>query len=89
MPLEGIIRLRVTLGMWLAIVDMDIDFLIVEASNNAYNAILGRMSLNKARVIVLTPHLLIKFLTSKGISQVHTNQVIAKRCYLTSLQDHP
>ena len=41
-PLKGKIRLRVTLGMQLTVVDMDIDFFIVEAPNNAYNAILDR-----------------------------------------------
>ena len=49
---EGMIKLRVTLGMWPTVVDMNIDFLVIEASNIAYNAIPRRMSLNKARVIV-------------------------------------
>ena len=68
MPMEGIVRLRVTLGIWLMVVNMDIDFLVVDAPNNADNAILGRMSLNKARAIVSTPHLLMKF--PSGINQV-------------------
>ena len=49
---------------------MDVDFLIVDAPNNAYNAMLGIASLNKARAIVSTPHLLMKFPTSSGIGQV-------------------
>ena len=64
------VRLRVTLGTWPTIVNMDIDFLIVDALNNVYNAILGRTSLNKARAIVSTLHLLMKFLTLGGIGQV-------------------
>ena len=47
-PVEGLIRLRVTLGTWPAVVDMDVDFLVVDTSNTMYNAILGRTSLNKA-----------------------------------------
>ena len=53
-------------------VKMDIDFLVIDALNNPYNAILGCMSLNKAKamMIVSTPHLLMKFPTSSEISQV-------------------
>ena len=68
--IEGIMRLRVTMGMWTLAINMDINFLIVNTPNMTYNVILGRMSLNKIRTIVLTPHLLMKFLTTSGISQV-------------------
>ena len=47
---------------------MDVDFLIVEAPNNTYNAIMGKTLLNKAKAIISTPHLLIKFLMLSGIS---------------------
>ena len=69
-PVEGLIRLRVTLGTCPDMVDMDVDFLMVKASNTAYNAIMGRTSLNRAQAIVSTPHLLMKFPTPKGIRQV-------------------
>ena len=68
MLIKGIVRLRVMLGTWHVVVNMDIDFLIINALNNTYNVILGRMSLNKAKVIVSTPHLLMKFLIVNGIS---------------------
>ena len=55
MSVEGVVKLRVIMRAWPSIINMDVDFLIVDAPNNAYNAILGQMSLNKARVIVLTP----------------------------------
>ena len=64
--MEGIIRSRVTLGTWPVVVDMNIDFLVIETLN-AYNAILGRMSLNKAKAIVSTPHMLKEFSTLNGI----------------------
>ena len=54
-PMEGSIRLRVTLGTWLVVVDMDVDFLVVDAPNMMYNAIMGRMSLNRVHAIVFTP----------------------------------
>ena len=66
--MEGTIRLRVTLGTWPAVVSMDVNFLIIDAPNNAYNVILGRTSLNKARAIISTPYLLMKFLTPNGIN---------------------
>ena len=46
-PVEGLIRLRVTLGTWPAVVDMDVDFLVVDTPNTTYNVILGRTSLNR------------------------------------------
>ena len=73
MPVEGTLRLRVTLGTWPMVVNMDIDFLIIDAPNNGYNVILGRMSLNKARAIISTTHLLMKFPTLDRISQVQTD----------------
>ena len=62
MPMVGTIRLKVTLGTWLVVVDMHIEFLVVKASKNAYNTILERTLLNKAKAIVSTLHLLMKFL---------------------------
>ena len=51
---EGTMKLRVMMETWLSVVNMDIDFLIVNTLNNAYNAILGKTSLNKARAIIST-----------------------------------
>ena len=45
---EGLIRLRVTLGIWPFVVDMDVDFLVVDALNTTYNVIMRRTSLNRA-----------------------------------------
>ena len=38
---EGIMRLRVTLGTWLVVINMDVNFLTVDILNSTYNAILG------------------------------------------------
>ena len=89
MLVEGTVRLRVMMGTWLVVINMDVDFLIVDASNNAYNAILERTSLNKVKVIVSIRHLLMKFPMPKVIGEVQVDQVMAKRCYMTSLQDLP
>ena len=85
-PVEGLIRLRVTLGTWPAVVDVDVNFFVVDTSNMAYNAIMGRMSLNRLQAIVSTPHLLMKFPTPKGIGQVQVDQVATRRCYMASLK---
>ena len=89
MPVEDTVRLRVTLGMWHLIVNMNIDFLIVNAPNNAYNTILERTSLNEARVIILTPHLLMEFPTPCRICQVRADQVATRRRYMANLQNLP
>ena len=39
---EGTVRLKVTLGTWLIVVNIDIDFLTTDPSNNAHNAILAK-----------------------------------------------
>ena len=46
-PIEGSIKLRVTLGTWMIVIDMDVDFLIIDALIMAYNTIMGRTSLDK------------------------------------------
>ena len=56
-PFESLIRLRVILGTWPSTVDMNVDFLMVDAPNTVYNAIMGRTSLDRAQAIVSTPSL--------------------------------
>ena len=82
---KGMVKLRVALGAWPVVANMDIDFLIVNAPNNVYNIILGRTTLNKVKAIISTPHLLMKFLIVNGINQFWANQVVARRCYMGSL----
>lgn len=58
---------------------------VVVAAPSAYNAILGRPSLSAFRAVVSTAHLLMKFLTVRGIACLRGDQVEARRCYATSL----
>ena len=62
-PMEGTIKIKVTLGTSPSVINMDVDFLVIDTPNIAYDAVLGRTLLNKANVIILTPHLLMKFPT--------------------------
>ena len=77
-PVEGIVNLQLMLDSQPWIKTMEVNFLVVSAHNNAYNAILGRPPLNKIRAIVSTPHLLMKFPTNQWINHVRGNQQMAK-----------
>ena len=39
-PVEGSIKLRVTLSTWSEVVDMDVNFFVVDALSTAYNVIM-------------------------------------------------
>ena len=69
MPMKGLVEIRVTHGTWLIVIDMDVNFLVMDTLNTTYNVIMGITSLNKARAIVPIPHLLMKFPTPRGIGQ--------------------
>lgn len=63
-----------------------VDFLIVDSSS-AYNAILGRVFLNKARAMVSTYHLKVNFPTLSGVGEVRGDQKSARECYNLSLKN--
>ena len=83
-PVEGMIELNLTLGEDPRCVCIPTIFVVVKTPS-AYNAILGRPSLNAARAVVSTAHLLMKFPTPHGVGQVRANQEVARQCYATSL----
>ena len=56
------------------------EFLIID-SPSAYNAIIGRPSLNSLRMITSTYHLMAKFPTEFGIGRVIGDQAEARKCY--------
>ena len=85
---DSMIRLQLTINIQSYVKIVEIDFLIMSTHNSAYNAILGRPSLNKIRAIVSTPHLLMKFPTNRGIGQVRADQQVARQCYMASLCDY-
>ncbi|XP_075665785.1 uncharacterized protein LOC142635531 [Castanea sativa] len=58
----GMVTLPVTVGDYLQQITKDVTFLIVDCSF-AYNAILGRPTLNSWKAITSTYHLMIKFPT--------------------------
>ena len=58
--------------------------------SSAYNAILGRSTLNSWKAVTLTYHLMIKFPTDYGVGELHGNQVTVCECYIAMMEmdDH-
>jgi hypothetical protein len=82
--LVGIVTLPITIGTYPKQVSKMVDFLVVDCPS-AYNAIIGRPTLNRLRAVTSTNHFLLKFPTEHGIREVRGEQIMAKECYLASL----
>ena len=52
---------------------------------SAYNAIIGRPTLNRLQAVTSIYHLLLKFPTEHRIGEVKGDQVAARECYLAFL----
>ena len=65
----GVVTLLVTVGDYPQQITRDVTFLAVDCSS-AYNAILGRPTLNSWKVVTSTYYLMIKFPTEYGVGEV-------------------
>lgn len=65
-----------------------VKFLLVDQPS-AYNAIIGRVSLNELKAITSISHLKMKFPTSEEVGVVKGDQWVACQCYNTTLKDLP
>jgi len=67
----------------------DVTFVVIDCPS-AYNAILGRPTLNLWKVVTSTYHLMIKFHTEYGVGEVRGDQVAAREFYIVMLEmdDH-
>ena len=85
----GAVTLLVTVGDYPQLITKDITFLVVDCSS-AYNAILGRPTLNSQKAVTSTYHLMIKFPTEYGVGEVRGDQMAARECYIAILEmdDH-
>jgi hypothetical protein len=81
----GIIPLPVTAGTAPMQSTMMVDFLVIDRPS-AYNAIVGRPSLNKLRAVTSTYHLMMKFPTEEGVGEVRGDQLTARKCYNVSMK---
>ena len=85
----GAVTLSITVGDYPQQITMDVTFLVVDCLS-AYNAILGRPTLNSWRAVTSTYHLMIKFPTKYQVGEVRKDQVAARECYIAILEmdDH-
>ena len=60
-------------------------FLVVDYSS-AYNAILGRPTLNLWKAVTSTYHLMIKFPTDYGVGELRGSQMAARECYIAMME---
>ncbi|XP_064941695.1 uncharacterized protein LOC135595106 [Musa acuminata AAA Group] len=80
----GAVTLPLTLGTPSRSKTVMTTFLVVDLPT-AYNAILGRPTLNKVRAVVSTYYQTIKFPTRAGVGEVTGSPQESRRCYLTAL----
>nr|XP_009413508.1 PREDICTED: uncharacterized protein LOC103994794 [Musa acuminata subsp. malaccensis] len=80
----GVITLPLTLGVFPKAKTVMTSFLVVDLPT-AYNAILGRPTLNKTRAVISTYYQTIKFPTHDGVGEVAGNSWESRRCYLTAV----
>jgi hypothetical protein len=81
----GIIPLPVTAGTAPRQSTVMVDFLVIDRPS-AYNAIVGRPSLNKLKAVTSTYHLMMKFPTEGGVREVRGDQLKARKCYNVSMK---
>ena len=70
----GAITLAVTAGDYPQQITREVMFLVADCLS-AYNAILGRPTLNSWKAVTSTYHLMIKFSTNYGVGELRGNQV--------------
>ncbi|XP_064992407.1 uncharacterized protein LOC135629149 [Musa acuminata AAA Group] len=80
----GAITLPLTLGVPPKSKTVMTAFLVVDLPT-AYNAILGRSTLNKVRAVVSTYYQTIKFPTHAGVGEATGSPRESRRCYLTAV----
>nr|XP_009407021.1 PREDICTED: uncharacterized protein LOC103989797 [Musa acuminata subsp. malaccensis] len=83
----GAVTLPITLGVPPRSKTVMSTFLVVDLPT-AYNAILGRPTLNKIRAVVSTYHQTVKFSTHAEAGEVWGSPRETKQCYLTTVSLH-
>ncbi|XP_016184929.1 uncharacterized protein LOC107626541 [Arachis ipaensis] len=63
---------------------LSVDFIVIDVES-AYNALIGRATLNRLGAVVSTPHLCMKFAIYAGIATIRGDQKLARKCYNESL----
>jgi ribonuclease HIII len=84
----GSIELLVSAGISSKQPTIMVKFLLVDRPS-AYNAIIGRTTLNKLKAVTSTPHLSMKFPTEEEVGEVKGDQWAAQQCYNMTLKRLP
>ncbi|XP_072077942.1 uncharacterized protein [Arachis hypogaea] len=86
MPIQplGFISLYTTFGKVTKSRTLSVDYIVVDIIST-YNALIGRITLNRLAAVVSTSHLCMKFSTAKGIASIKGYQKLARKCYNKSL----
>ncbi|XP_075633335.1 uncharacterized protein LOC142605761 [Castanea sativa] len=71
----GVVTLAVTVGDYQQQITKNVAFLVVDCSS-AYNAIIGRPTLNSWKTVTSTYHLMVKFLTDYGVGELRGDQAM-------------
>ncbi|GMH03833.1 hypothetical protein Nepgr_005672 [Nepenthes gracilis] len=83
-PMQGIVRLEVTMGTHPRSITRELAFLVVDLPS-VYNAILGRPFLTAFEAVTSIPHLKVKFPTPWGVGEVLGDQEMGRTCYLSQI----
>ena len=88
LPLGAVI-LSAMVGNYPQQIAKNVTFMVVDCLS-AYNAILGRPTLNSWKAVTSTYHLMIKFPTDYGVGELRGDQVAAHECYIAMMEinDH-
>ena len=81
----GAVTLSVIVGDYPQQIIKDMTFLVVDCSS-AYNAIIGRPTLNLWKAVTSTYHLMIKFPTDYGVGELRGSQMAARECYVAMME---
>ena len=85
----GAVTLSVMVSDYPQQIAKNVTFLVVDCSS-AYNAILGRLTLNLWMAMTSTYHLMIKFPTDYDVGELRGDQVATSECYIAMMEvdDH-
>ena len=81
----GAVTLSMAVGDYPQQIIKDVTFLVVDCSS-AYNAILGRPTLNLWKSVISTYHLMIKFPTDYGVGELRGSQMATRECYVAMME---
>ncbi|XP_074370985.1 uncharacterized protein LOC141712085 [Apium graveolens] len=84
-PVEGIIKLPLTMGQEPKQATQILNFVVVKAGSTN-NAIMGRTGIHAFKAVPFSYHSVMKFPTRNGIGEERRDEKMARSCYVASLR---